>query len=96
MNVGSLFGVPGNPACRHVAALGGLLIGFSVQVGSCGFNSMILPSVYPIRLVKVNEETMELVRNKDGLCVPCQPGEFSILGESLLLYSHDCYMFKPV
>ncbi|TTL72948.1 Long-chain fatty acid transport protein 1 [Bagarius yarrelli] len=49
------------------------------KVGSCGFNSMILPHVYPIRLVKVNEETMELVRNKDGLCVPCQPGEPGLL-----------------
>ncbi|XP_017309586.1 long-chain fatty acid transport protein 1a [Ictalurus punctatus] len=49
------------------------------KVGSCGFNSMILPNVYPIRLVKVNEETMELVRNKDGLCVPCQPGEPGLL-----------------
>ncbi|XP_062871563.1 long-chain fatty acid transport protein 1a isoform X2 [Trichomycterus rosablanca] len=49
------------------------------KVGACGFNSRILPSVYPIRLVKVNEETMELVRNKDGLCVPCQPGEPGLL-----------------
>ncbi|KAK3532592.1 hypothetical protein QTP86_025363 [Hemibagrus guttatus] len=49
------------------------------KVGSCGFNSMILPNIYPIKLVKVNEETMELVRNKDGLCVPCQPGEPGLL-----------------
>ncbi|KAI5620920.1 long-chain fatty acid transport protein 1, partial [Silurus asotus] len=49
------------------------------KIGSCGFISMILPSVYPIRLVKVNEENMELVRNKDGLCVPCQPGEPGLL-----------------
>ncbi|MGH0165254.1 UNVERIFIED_CONTAM: hypothetical protein FKN15_077894 [Acipenser sinensis] len=44
------------------------------KVGSCGFNSRILPNVYPIRLVKVNEETMELIRGQDGLCVPCRPG----------------------
>ncbi|MCJ8746055.1 hypothetical protein PDJAM_G00137460 [Pangasius djambal] len=50
-----------------------------LAVGSCGFNSMILPNVYPIRLVKVNEETMELVRNKEGLCVPCKPGEPGLL-----------------
>lgn len=45
------------------------------QVGSCGFNSRILPNVYPIRLVKVNEDTMELLRDAQGLCIPCQAGE---------------------
>lgn len=49
------------------------------KVGSCGFNSRILPNVYPIRLVKVNEETMELIRGQDGLCVPCRPGEPGLL-----------------
>uniref|UniRef100_A0A3B1K1G8 Very long-chain fatty acid transport protein n=2 Tax=Astyanax mexicanus TaxID=7994 RepID=A0A3B1K1G8_ASTMX len=49
------------------------------KVGACGFNSRILPNVYPIRLVKVDEETMELVRNKEGLCVPCRPGEPGLL-----------------
>lgn len=44
------------------------------KVGACGFNSRILPYVYPIRLVRVNEETMELLRDSRGLCVPCRPG----------------------
>lgn len=48
---------------------------FDNNVGSCGFNSRILPFVYPIRLMKVNEETMELIRSPQGLCIPCQPGE---------------------
>lgn len=46
----------------------------SRQVGACGFNSRILPYVYPIRLVRVDEDSMELVRDRRGLCVPCQPG----------------------
>ncbi|NWI68522.1 S27A1 protein, partial [Todus mexicanus] len=45
------------------------------KVGACGFNSRILPNVYPIRLVKVNEDTMELIRDSRGLCIPCRPGE---------------------
>uniref|UniRef100_A0A8D1URB4 Long-chain-fatty-acid--CoA ligase n=3 Tax=Sus scrofa TaxID=9823 RepID=A0A8D1URB4_PIG len=45
------------------------------KVGACGFNSRILPHVYPIRLVKVNEDTMELLRDAQGLCIPCQAGE---------------------
>uniref|UniRef100_A0A4W4H244 Long-chain-fatty-acid--CoA ligase n=1 Tax=Electrophorus electricus TaxID=8005 RepID=A0A4W4H244_ELEEL len=49
------------------------------KVGACGFNSRILPNVYPIQLVKVDEETMELVRNKAGLCIPCRPGEPGLL-----------------
>lgn len=48
---------------------------FDGQVGACGFNSRILPFVYPIRLVRVNEDTMELIRGPDGVCLPCQPGE---------------------
>ncbi|KAL4648746.1 long-chain fatty acid transport protein 1 [Arapaima gigas] len=49
------------------------------KVGACGFNSRILPSVYPIRLVRVNEDSMELVRDHQGLCVPCRPGEPGLL-----------------
>ncbi|MBN3278882.1 S27A4 protein, partial [Polyodon spathula] len=48
---------------------------FNNKVGACGFNSRILPFVYPIRLVKVDEETMELIRGPDGVCIPCKPGE---------------------
>lgn len=49
------------------------------KVGACGFNSRILPNVYPIRLVRVDEDSMELVRNSQGLCVPCNPGEPGLL-----------------
>ncbi|KAJ0047419.1 hypothetical protein NL108_003017, partial [Boleophthalmus pectinirostris] len=49
------------------------------KVGACGFNSRILPFVYPIRLVKIDEDTMELVRDSRGLCVPCQPGKAFLL-----------------
>ncbi|KAG7269056.1 hypothetical protein CRUP_003677 [Coryphaenoides rupestris] len=40
---------------------------FDNKVGACGFNSRILPYFYPIRLVKVDEETMELIRGPDGI-----------------------------
>lgn len=49
------------------------------KVGACGFNSRILPSFYPIQLVKVNEDTMELSRDSQGLCIPCRPGEPGLL-----------------
>uniref|UniRef100_A0A671RFB8 Long-chain-fatty-acid--CoA ligase n=1 Tax=Sinocyclocheilus anshuiensis TaxID=1608454 RepID=A0A671RFB8_9TELE len=49
------------------------------KVGACGFNSVILPSVYPIRLLRADEDSMELIRDSRGLCVPCKPGEPGII-----------------
>ncbi|KAJ4918758.1 hypothetical protein JOQ06_016547, partial [Pogonophryne albipinna] len=49
------------------------------KVGACGFNSRILPNIYPIRLVRVDEDSMELVRDSRGLCVTCRPGEPGLL-----------------
>lgn len=51
---------------------------FGLQVGACGFNSQIIPFIYPIRLVRVDEETMELIRGPDGVCIPCKPGGFTV------------------
>uniref|UniRef100_A0A3B1K8F5 Very long-chain fatty acid transport protein n=1 Tax=Astyanax mexicanus TaxID=7994 RepID=A0A3B1K8F5_ASTMX len=49
------------------------------KMGACGFNSMILPNIYPIRLLRVEEENMELIRDREGLCIPCRPGEPGVL-----------------
>lgn len=54
------------------------------QVGACGFNSQILPYIYPIRLVRVDEETMELIRGPDGVCIPCKPGESPLTAQPSL------------
>ncbi|XP_026940444.1 long-chain fatty acid transport protein 1 isoform X7 [Sagmatias obliquidens] len=59
------------------------------KVGSCGFNSRILPNVYPIRLVKVNEDTMELLRDAQGLCIPCQAGDVLVMDELGYMYFRD-------
>uniref|UniRef100_A0A671WF93 long-chain-fatty-acid--CoA ligase n=1 Tax=Sparus aurata TaxID=8175 RepID=A0A671WF93_SPAAU len=55
------------------------LINIDGKVGACGFNSRILPSFYPIRLVRMQGETGELLRDSKGLCIPCQPGEPGML-----------------
>ncbi|XP_019119427.2 long-chain fatty acid transport protein 1 [Larimichthys crocea] len=55
------------------------LINIDGKVGACGFNSRILPSFYPIRLVRVQEGTGELLRDSKGLCIPCLPGEPGML-----------------
>ena len=41
--------------------------------GAVGFTSVLFPFVYPVRLIRVSE-TGEVVRDKNGLCVLCQPG----------------------
>ncbi|XP_033480303.2 long-chain fatty acid transport protein 1-like [Epinephelus lanceolatus] len=70
---------------RHVGEFYGAtecncsLLNIDGKVGACGFNSRILPSFYPIRLVKVQEENGELLRDSQGLCIPCLPGEPGML-----------------
>ena len=44
-------------------------------MGAVGFVSRIAPAVYPVALIKVNEETGEPVRDANGLCIRCQPFE---------------------
>uniref|UniRef100_F7B684 Very long-chain fatty acid transport protein n=1 Tax=Ciona intestinalis TaxID=7719 RepID=F7B684_CIOIN len=46
--------------------------------GSCGFISVIAPTIYPVTLLKVDED-QELVRDKNGLCIKCKPGEYGML-----------------
>ncbi|GMR46666.1 hypothetical protein PMAYCL1PPCAC_16861, partial [Pristionchus mayeri] len=47
------------------------------HVGSCGFFPIypFASLFYPIRIMKVDEETGELLRDKKGLAMPCHPGE---------------------
>lgn len=37
--------------------------------------SLIIPSIYPVCLVKLDEETNQPVRDENGLCVHCTAGE---------------------
>ncbi|XP_076004304.1 long-chain fatty acid transport protein 1-like isoform X2 [Genypterus blacodes] len=55
------------------------LINTDGKVGACGFSSRILPSFYPIRVFRVHEENGELLRDAQGLCIPCVPGEPGVL-----------------
>lgn len=51
---------------------------FSVNVdnktGAVGFISRIIPSFYPISIIKVNEDG-EPIRNSKGLCQVCEPSK---------------------
>jgi len=43
--------------------------------GAIGFQTRLLPWVYPVTLIRVNEETGEPIRDHHGLCTRCEPGQ---------------------
>lgn len=44
------------------------------KCGSVGFTSVLIPSVYPVSLIQLDEHAVP-VRGPDGLCIKCRPGE---------------------
>nr|XP_039273171.1 long-chain fatty acid transport protein 4-like [Styela clava] len=50
------------------------LINIDSKAGSCGFVSRIAPFAYPVKLMRVDDDS-EFIRGLDGLCTPCQPRE---------------------
>ncbi|XP_054739497.1 long-chain fatty acid transport protein 4 [Anastrepha obliqua] len=49
------------------------------QVGAVGFVPLILRSFYPVQIIKCDEETGEPIRNANGYCQRCSPGETGLL-----------------
>lgn len=44
-------------------------------VGAIGFVSRIIPAVYPISIIKADQDTGEPIRGPNGLCQLCKPNE---------------------
>lgn len=46
-------------------------------MGAVGFFPIypFLKSLYPVRLIKIDSETGEPIRDKHGLCISCRPGD---------------------
>uniref|UniRef100_A0A0B6Z9V5 Very long-chain fatty acid transport protein n=1 Tax=Arion vulgaris TaxID=1028688 RepID=A0A0B6Z9V5_9EUPU len=51
------------------------IVNFENRIGAVGFGTRIAPFLYPITLMKVNPETNEIIRDKNGICVKAEPGE---------------------
>lgn len=51
------------------------LINMDNTPGAVGFTTRILPALYPVSLIKVDECTGEPVRDRYGMCVHAKPGE---------------------
>ena len=48
------------------------------KTGSVGFSSVIIPWVFPLKLIRVDQETGAIVRGPNGLAIECkynEPGE---------------------
>lgn len=52
--------------------------------------------MYPIGLVKVDEDTMELIRGPDGVCISCKPGEGNHQDKSPHAYVDLSQYFKII
>ncbi|XP_074386353.1 long-chain fatty acid transport protein 1 isoform X4 [Zonotrichia albicollis] len=62
---------------------------YRCTVGACGFNSRLLPNVYPVRLLRVRPDSLELLRDSRGLGIPCAPGDVLVMDDLGYLYFVD-------
>ncbi|XP_072765367.1 long-chain fatty acid transport protein 1 [Anoplolepis gracilipes] len=51
------------------------IVNINNKTGAVGFIPRYVGHLYPIALLKIDEETGELLRESNGLCIPCKPGE---------------------
>uniref|UniRef100_A0A1A9W8E4 Very long-chain fatty acid transport protein n=1 Tax=Glossina brevipalpis TaxID=37001 RepID=A0A1A9W8E4_9MUSC len=69
-NIGELYGsTEGNSNLANVAN----------QVGAVGFIPIIARTLYPVQVIRVDEESGEPIRDYNGLCKRCAPGETGLL-----------------
>ena len=50
-------------------------VNYENREGAVGFVSVLFPGLLPLGLIKVNAVTGHEVRDDNGLCIRCQPGE---------------------
>ncbi len=51
-----------------------LSVNIDNTVGAVGFTTRIAPMLYPVTLIKVDKDTGEPVRDRNGVCIQCGPG----------------------
>ncbi|KOX73053.1 Long-chain fatty acid transport protein 1 [Melipona quadrifasciata] len=54
------------------------LVNIDNKIGAVGFVPLCAGSLYPVALLRVDEETGEPMRGPDGLCIRCKPGELGV------------------
>lgn len=56
------------------------MVNIENRVGAVGFLNILFPEwladrLLPLKIIKVDKETGEPIRNDQGFCIPCQAGE---------------------
>ena len=63
--------------------------------GAMGFLPVTAPQILPMRILKIDLSSGELVRGSEGLCIPCSPGDIGQLAGKIVkrkytLYNNTC------
>jgi hypothetical protein len=53
-----------------------LTVNFDNTVGAIGFVSRIIPTFYPIAIIRVDPHTGDPIRDAKGLCIRCKAGKY--------------------
>lgn len=48
------------------------------RIGAVGFVPPIATFLYPVNLIRADEETAEPIRDEKGFCIKCRPGESGV------------------
>lgn len=67
------------------------------KVGAVGFNSVLFPYLFPIKLIKVDKESHEIIRGSNGLAIPVETGEVGMLVGKVrnnVMHKFDGYINK--
>ncbi|XP_035893997.1 long-chain fatty acid transport protein 4 [Anopheles stephensi] len=51
------------------------LLNIDNTMGAVGFVPNFAKAIYPVTLIRCDEETGEIIRGSDGFCIKCKPGE---------------------
>uniref|UniRef100_A0A182PAY1 Very long-chain fatty acid transport protein n=1 Tax=Anopheles epiroticus TaxID=199890 RepID=A0A182PAY1_9DIPT len=51
------------------------LLNIDNTMGAVGFVPNFAKAIYPVTLIRCDEETGEIIRGSDGFCIKCRPGE---------------------
>ena len=65
-----------------------IVVNIDNKVGAVGFTSVIVPTAYPITLIKVNKDTGEPIRDSNGVCIKCKPGTQILITILYLILSY--------
>ena len=49
-------------------------VNFDNKIGAVGFTTRILPFLYPVTLIRIDEATGKHMRDRNGMCIHAEPG----------------------